>query len=68
MLRRNQSDDLALRAAQKVWQGSDYLTGEAEDPYVNLCFRQKDLFTEEFKLLALKIYEPLFRHLDQLRL
>ena len=67
-LRRNQPDDAALRSAKKVWQGNDYAPGEAQDPYVQLCYRQRDLFSEEFRVLALQVYEPLFQHLDQVML
>ena len=63
VLRRNMPDDAALQFSKKVWQGTDYDAGEANDPYVKLCFRERDLLSEEFKSLALKIFEPLFQHL-----
>jgi exonuclease V gamma subunit len=66
LLRRNRSREAALRAARKTWQGNDYVPGEAQDPYVQLCFRGKELFVEAFMRLSLRVWEPMFDHLRRL--
>jgi exodeoxyribonuclease V gamma subunit len=66
LLRRNRSREAALQAARKTWQGNDYVPGEAQDPYVQLCFRGKELFVEAFMRLSLQVWEPMFDHLRRL--
>ena len=61
VLRRDQSDAAALISARRVWLGNEYATAEADDPYMNLCFREKDLLSEEFKALAVRVFKPLFQ-------
>jgi exodeoxyribonuclease V gamma subunit len=66
LLRREQPEAAALRAARKAWLGNDYVPGEAQDPYVQLCFRGRELFDESFMRLSLKVWEPMFDHLRRL--
>jgi exodeoxyribonuclease V gamma subunit len=63
LLRRDQTEAAALRAARKSWLGNDYVPGELQDPYVQLCFRGRELFDETFMRLSLKVWEPMFDHL-----
>ena len=62
-LRRAQGD------AKKKWYGDMYREGEAENPYISLCFRERDPFLkeervlyEEFQKLSLKVWEPVLKH------
>jgi exodeoxyribonuclease V gamma subunit len=54
-----------LNQALKTWQGNDYSLGElSTDPYYQLCFANTNPLTHEFVNLALGIYLPLLRQLD----
>ena len=62
----NKSDQSALVFAQKRWIGNDYIKGESENPYYRLCFGQSSWhetpLSKEFKILAEKIFAPVFLH------
>jgi hypothetical protein len=56
------AEDLALEA----WEGNEddeFGEGEMEDPYFNLCFRNRsDPLGEEFQRLADQVVKPLVMH------
>jgi exodeoxyribonuclease V gamma subunit len=52
----------ALSAARRHWLGSDYAPGESENPYHRLCFGDSDPLGEDFKRLAVAVFQPLFEH------
>ena len=53
------------RAANNVWQGSEYHIGEGDNMYYRLAFREvwDRVLTGEFGKLADKVYGPLLEHL-----
>jgi len=57
---KGKSDDAALMAAMQTWQGNDFGSrAENNDLYYQACFRNTDPLDNEFKELALKIFEPI---------
>ncbi len=52
-----------LRAAQKLWSGSEHSWGECEDPYFDLALRGADPLDAEFEELALAVFGPLLENL-----
>ncbi len=56
----------ALYSAGKSWEGNDFSMGEAEDPYLQLCFgKVENLLGEDFQALALEIFEPLLSYREK---
>ena len=54
-------------AAARVWRGSEYMVGEADNAYYALAFRET-LDTElegEFPVLANRVFGPLRSHLTE---
>ncbi len=54
--------------AAEAWEGNEYTytTGDCEDAYVNLCFRNAgDVFGDKFKATALAIAKPIEIHQQQ---
>ncbi|MFZ0448829.1 MAG: exodeoxyribonuclease V subunit gamma [Desulfatiglandaceae bacterium] len=51
----------ALERARARWIGNPYQphSGESEDDFYQLCFRQTDPFDDKFRALALEIFGPL---------
>ena len=52
----------ALTAARRHWLGSDYAPGESENAYHRLCFGDRDPLQDDFKRLAVAVFQPLFEH------
>ena len=52
----------ALTAARRQWLGSDYAPGESESPYHRLCFGDSYPLEDDFKRLAVAVFQPLFEH------
>ena len=52
----------ALAAARRHWLGSDFAPGESENPYHRLCFGDSDPLGDDFKRLAVVVFQPLFEH------
>ena len=50
------------RAAQYIWQGSDYHRGESADPYYALVYGERDPLNDDFTRLAQQIWQPVFEH------
>ena len=59
LMNRRQSSEVALAAAVRKWQGSDFGGGEANDPYFVRCFSDKNPMTAQFEATALSIFAPL---------
>ena len=53
------SPDAAMLTA---WNGSQYISAEADDPYYQQLYKDSPL-TEEFKQIAVEVFEPLQAHL-----
>jgi len=62
VLERGSPEGEALRKGQETWAGDDYRRGEREDPYYHLCFRDTDPLDDEFRRLAIDLFEPLLAH------
>ena len=41
-----------------MWEGNDYFTGEGQDPWNALAFRDRDPLDERFEALAEALYGP----------
>ena len=59
----NRSEDSAREAALNKWLGNDFVRGESEDVYYDLCFRDSqppidDMFTKN----AMDVFEPLLQY------
>jgi exodeoxyribonuclease V gamma subunit len=52
----------AMEAAKKVWAGSDYSSSEADDPYLQLCFKDLDPLDQAFVDCSTAVYKPMFHH------
>jgi exodeoxyribonuclease V gamma subunit len=64
VLIKKQSQDRGREEARKIWEGSDFgeRLGECEDPYFNICFRNRDPIDQDFQEIAEEIFAPLFAH------
>jgi exodeoxyribonuclease V gamma subunit len=61
VIERNGSPEAAMGAARRVWQGDgEYWAGESDDAYYRRCFEGQDPLDDEFRELALTVFEPLF--------
>ncbi len=58
-LAKGKDPDQALKTARNNWEGNDFLRGEIEDPYFQVCFEHADPLDEEFEELSKGIFEPL---------
>jgi len=56
---KKKSRERVLRDARNKWIGSDFVSGESQDPYYKLCFGKTDPIDEEFRKTAEKIFSPL---------
>jgi exodeoxyribonuclease V gamma subunit len=59
------TEPAALNKAKRKWRGSpftDYATGESNDPYYDLCFRQSEPLDEVFEDIAVRVFSPLLAH------
>ncbi|MCU0581532.1 MAG: hypothetical protein MUF26_03635 [Syntrophales bacterium] len=52
----------ALAAARKVWQATDFIRREEDDPYYRLCFGKTDPLDATFRSLSEAVYMPLLTH------
>lgn len=50
--------DAARGEARLMWQGNDYMTGEGQDPWNALAFRDREPLDERFEALAEQLYGP----------
>ncbi|MDP3977861.1 MAG: exodeoxyribonuclease V subunit gamma [Pseudomonas sp.] len=50
--------DAARSEARVMWQGNDYMSGEGQDPWNALAFRDRDPLDERFEALAEQLYGP----------
>ena len=57
------SDQAALAKAKLKWRGGEssrkYTPVESDDPYYDLCFRRKDPLDDEFKEIAMTVFQPI---------
>ncbi|MDA7086669.1 exodeoxyribonuclease V subunit gamma [Pseudomonas sp. SA3-5] len=50
--------DAARSEARVMWQGNDYMSGEGQDPWNALAFRDREPLDERFEALAEQLYGP----------
>ena len=50
--------DAARSEARLMWQGNDYMTGEGQDSWNALAFRDREALDERFEVLAEQLYGP----------
>ncbi|WP_405119662.1 exodeoxyribonuclease V subunit gamma [Pseudomonas leptonychotis] len=55
---RKEPIDAARSEARLMWQGNDYMTGEGQDPWNALAFRDREPLDERFEALAEQLYGP----------
>ncbi|MDM8562034.1 exodeoxyribonuclease V subunit gamma [Candidatus Marithioploca araucensis] len=61
-LNKGKTEEEAFSRAKNSWRGNDFMRGEAEGDYYQLCFGNDELplDNEEFKPLAKQFFEPFF--------
>jgi exodeoxyribonuclease V gamma subunit len=59
---KNRTKKVGLNFARTKWTGSDFVRGESEDPYFDLCFGKTNPLGEIFQTTANKIFSPLLLH------
>ncbi len=58
-LARGDTERKALQSALRTWEGNEHLRGDREDPWVQVCFRNRDpIQTEAFRTCASAILGP----------
>ncbi|MGD9300262.1 MAG: exodeoxyribonuclease V subunit gamma [Desulfobacterales bacterium] len=66
LLNKSASDSAALAKAGLKWRGGNsskkFTFVESDDPYYDLCFRRADPLDDEFKKIAVKVFEPLIAY------
>ncbi|MDH1265729.1 exodeoxyribonuclease V subunit gamma [Pseudomonas sp. GD03944] len=55
---RKEPIDAARSEARVMWQGNDFMTGEGQDPWNALAFRDRDPLDATFEALAEQLYGP----------
>lgn len=50
--------DAARGEARLMWQGNDFMSGEGQDPWNALAFRDREALDERFEALAEQLYGP----------
>ncbi|WP_137817639.1 exodeoxyribonuclease V subunit gamma [Pseudomonas sp. 2FG] len=55
---RKEPIDAARDEARLMWQGNDFMTGEGQDPWNALAFRDREPLDERFETLAEQLYGP----------
>jgi exodeoxyribonuclease V gamma subunit len=57
--------DAARSEARVMWQGNDYMSGEGQDPWNALAFRDREPLDERFEAFAEQLYGPALDALAQ---
>jgi exodeoxyribonuclease V gamma subunit len=64
-LQDSRPDEKGLKDARAAWEGNDFIMGEKQDLYYQLCFRHQDPIDPEFERIADEIFAPLLEHLKE---
>ena len=59
---KNQSKQDALNSGKNKWTGSDFVRGESEDLYFELCFGKTDPLDQAFQQISIEVFTPLLAH------
>ncbi len=63
----NGKDEItALQAAKTELLGTEYISGDLNDPYLNLCFKNRDSLDKEFMETAITVYGPIIENRKKL--
>ncbi|MDD3082692.1 MAG: exodeoxyribonuclease V subunit gamma [Desulfobacterales bacterium] len=54
----------ALKRARNAWAGSDFSTGEGQDPYHQMAFGNEVPLDDDFKSLSKAVFEPVLSNLN----
>lgn len=65
VVERGRDHEGALVKARDVWMGNDYVQGERQDAYYELCFRDSDPVDPEFAETAIEVFEPLLKQINK---
>lgn len=60
------TEEESLNRARDVWNGSSFRTGECEDPYYRIAFRNRDPLDTDFMRTAETLFLPLLDHQEQI--
>ncbi len=63
---KEQDKDLALIAAEKKLVGDEYSSGDLNDAYQNLCFKDSSCLNKKFIETATAVYEPIIKNRKKL--
>lgn len=64
-IKAGKTEDAALDAAWRVWNGSSHARGEGENTWLRFSLRDSEPFTEDFRVLALRVFQPLLSALQE---
>ena len=64
---KNKDRDEALKSATRLWTGNGNSDAESENPYFRLCFSDPKPFNEDFIDIAVKVFEPLLLHEEEVK-
>ena len=67
MVLKNKDREDALRSAMRHWTGTGNSYAESENPYFRLCFSDPEPFNEDFMDIAVKVFEPLLLHEEEVK-
>ncbi len=59
VLNKNVSAEEALEKAGTVFMGTDFSSGEIDDPYCRFCFKNASPLDEEFMKIAVDLFQPM---------
>jgi exodeoxyribonuclease V gamma subunit len=66
LLGKNGDEQKALQAALDAFEGSDFTGGgDADDPYINICFPDGEFDEQEFMNLARSVYVTMMEHREK---
>ncbi len=65
---KGKSKTAALKAAQRKWVNSDFVRGDSDDPYYDVCFRTYDPLDESFQEISETVFKPVLAHYTELEI
>ncbi len=67
LFKKNSDEQKALLAAFDSFEGSDFTGGgDADDPYINICFPDGEFDEQEFMNLARSVYVTMMEHRENI--
>ena len=59
-------DKAALNSGKNKWTGGDFVRGESEDLYFELCFGKTDPLDQAFQQISIEVFTPLLEHCTEI--